>query len=122
MSTILVVDDEPTLLAVVAEVLREEGYTVIEAGSGHAALAVLAQTRPALVILDVMMPGMDGPATRGQMRAHPNGAGVPIVFASALADPAHLPADADGFLRKPFALDQLVALVTAHVGPPTDRS
>lgn len=65
------------------------------------------------------MPGMDGPTTVQQMRAHPHGDGVPIVLASALANPDHLPSEVDGFLRKPFALEVLVALVTDHVGPPT---
>lgn len=117
MTAVLVVDDEPTLRTVVAELLRDEGYAVVAVGDGAAALAALAEVVPDLVLMDVMMPGMDGRAAYLAMRAHPAGAALPIVFASAGADPADLPADAV-FLRKPFDLDDLLALVARLAGPP----
>jgi CheY-like chemotaxis protein len=117
VTTILVVDDEPTLRGVVAELLREEGYTVIEVGNALAALDALEHTRPDLVLMDVMMPGMDGPTAFLRMRAHPNGDTVPIVLTSAMAHLNHLPPDVSGFLRKPFEVESLLALVARFVAP-----
>jgi CheY-like chemotaxis protein len=108
---ILVVDDEPALRAVVADVLREEGYAVLTAADGRAGLAVVAAEAPDLVLMDVMMPGMDGRAAYRAMRAHPNGRAVPIVLSSAAIPPAGLDPGIAAFLPKPFDLDQLTQLV-----------
>jgi CheY-like chemotaxis protein len=122
VTTVLVVDDEPTLLAVVADVLREEGYTVVVAGGGRAALASFTDAPPDLVVLDVMMPGMDGHAAYRALRALPGGAAVPVVFASAAADANGLPNGAAAFLRKPYDLEALLALIARLVGPPIPSS
>jgi CheY-like chemotaxis protein len=118
VTAVLVVDDEPTLRTVVAELLRDEGYAVVAVGDGAAALAALAEAIPDLVLMDVMMPGMDGYAAFRAMRAHPAGAAAPVVLASAAADPRDLPAGVAAFLRKPFDLDDLLALVARLAGPP----
>jgi CheY-like chemotaxis protein len=118
VTAVLVVDDEPTLLAAVAELLRDEGYAVVAVGDARAALAALDGTVPDLVLMDVMMPGMDGHAAYLAMRAHPNGGSVPVVLASAAADPESLPEGATAFLRKPFDLEDLLALVARLAGPP----
>ena len=110
MRTVLVVDDEPNLLAVVADVLRDEGYAVATATDGRAALAALAREPVDLVLMDVMMPGLDGRAACLAMRAQPNGAAIPIVLVSATADPADL-GGASAFLPKPYDLERLLALV-----------
>ena len=69
MITILVVDDEPLIREVVVDLLRDEGYVVVIADDGHAALEVVQQEAPALVLMDVMMPRMDGRAACQAMRA-----------------------------------------------------
>ena len=117
MSTILLVEDEPDLRAVLAEILREEGYSVVTAGTGQAALDAMAQTPPDLVLMDVMMPGMDGRITYVAMRGRPEGAAIPIVLMSATVRSARLPDGIDGFLRKPFDLNQVLALVAMLIGP-----
>jgi two-component system alkaline phosphatase synthesis response regulator PhoP len=118
VTTILVVDDEPTLLAVVAEILREEGYAVVAVSGARAALVAFGEALPDLVLMDVMMPGMDGRAAFLAMRAHADGEHVPIVLTSAAADPSRLPPSITAFLRKPYDLEALLVLVARLAGPP----
>ena len=118
MATILVVDDEPTILDALAEVLREEGHAVLAAGDGAAALGLLARGAPDLVITDTMMPGLDGPGLVRRMRARPELREAPVLLASAVARP---PWDGLGdvaFLPKPFDLGALLAAVATLVGDP----
>jgi CheY-like chemotaxis protein len=116
MTTILVVDDEPTIRALVIAVLEQEGNATLDAADGHAALAALAQIDPDLVLMDVMMPGLDGHAVYQAMRADPRGRGIPVILMSAAADPAQLPRGIAGFLPKPFDLDRLLTLVAGVLG------
>lgn len=118
MTTVLVVDDEPALLALVTEVLRDEGYAVVTARDGRDALAAFAAELPALVLMDVMMPVMDGPTAYRAMRAQPSNGAVPIVMTSAGAGPDRLDPDIDGFLSKPYDLEALLAVVARLAGPP----
>jgi CheY-like chemotaxis protein len=79
---------------------------------------VLAKTSPDLVIMDVMMPGMDGRAAFLAMQAEPRGEVVPVVLASAAADSDGVPAGVAAFVGKRFDLEELLGLVTRLVGPP----
>lgn len=118
MTTILVVDDEPTLLELLAEILEGEGYAVVTARDGRAALMAYLSAPPDLVLMDVMMPVMDGPTAFRAMRAQPVDGSVPIVLTSAGADPDRLDPGIDGFLPKPYDLAALIALVARLAGPP----
>ncbi len=80
---ILIVDDEPNILTALRFLLEEEGLTVYQASNGQEALAVLNQHRPELVILDVMMPGMDGFETARHIRRDPRHMDVTIIFLTA---------------------------------------
>ena len=111
MTTILVVDDEPLIRDVLVTVLRDEGYAVVTADDGLAALEVVRQQAPALVLMDVMMPRMDGRMAFRAMRDHAPGNGLPIVLMSAMAEPADLDPEIAAFLRKPVDLEDLLALV-----------
>jgi CheY-like chemotaxis protein len=111
MTTILVVDDEPLIRDVLVTVLRDEGYAVVTAHDGLAALELVQQQAPALVLMDVMMPRMDGRMAFRAMRDHAPGNGLPIVLMSAMAEPADLDAEIAAFLRKPVDLEDLLALV-----------
>ena len=111
MITILVVDDEPLIRELVAMLLEDEGYTVVTADDGRAALEVVQQEAPALVLMDVMMPRMDGRAAFRAMREHAHGNGLPVILMSAMAEPADLDPEITAFLRKPLDLDQMLALV-----------
>jgi CheY-like chemotaxis protein len=111
MTTILVVDDEPLIRDVLVTVLRDEGYAVVTADDGLAALELVQQQAPALVLMDVMMPRMDGRMAFRAMRDHAPGNGLPIVLMSAMAEPADLDSEISAFLRKPVDLEDLLALV-----------
>lgn len=81
--TVLVVDDEPDVLLLCRVNLEFEGYRVIEAGDGEAALARLAEEVPDVVLLDVMMPKLDGWAVLERIKADPRTAEVPVVMLTA---------------------------------------
>ena len=111
MSTILVVDDEPFIKDALVDALRDEGYTVLTADDGRAALEMVQQEAPSLVLMDVMMPRMDGRSAFRAMRAHAHGDGLPVILMSAMAEPADLDPEITAFLRKPLDLDQLLTLI-----------
>ncbi len=112
---ILVVDDEPSVLAAVGRALEVERYDVEVAKDGAAALSAMSITRPDAVILDVMMPGVDGLEVCRRMRAL--GESTPVLMLTArdaVSDRvAGLDAGADDYLVKPFALEELLARLRA---------
>jgi CheY-like chemotaxis protein len=118
VKTVLVVDDEPMLRTIVREILHEEGYAVIEAADGRVMLEIMARERPDLVLMDVMMPGVDGREAYRQLRSRPEHSDIPVVMMSA-AVPAHgLDPSIAGFMAKPFDLTQLIDLVVRLIGRP----
>jgi DNA-binding response OmpR family regulator len=110
---VLVVEDDQTLRDIIAEALREDGYAVDTAEHGTAALAVIARWSPNLVILDLMMPGMDGEAFCTELRRLDGMASVPLIVISASRFAAEVGArvSAHAALTKPFDLLEL----TEHV-------
>jgi putative two-component system response regulator len=104
-ATLLIVDDEPVNREVLTDLLAPDGYTLLEAADGEEALALAARHRPDLVLLDIMMPKLDGLAVCRALRADPALAEIPIVLVTALDDRATrlagLTAGADDFLTKP---------------------
>ncbi len=118
VKTVLVVDDEPVLRTIVREILHEEGYAVIEAADGRVMLEIMARERPDLVLMDVMMPGIDGREAYRQLRSNPEHRDVPVVMMSAGVRPIKLDPSIAGFMAKPFDLTQLVELVARLIGHP----
>src|SRR5918993_4498933 len=118
MKTVLVVDDEPVLRAIMREILNEEGYTVIEATDGRVMLEILARERPDLVLMDVMMPGVDGREAYRQLRSRPEHRDVPVVMMSAAIQPHGLDPSIAGYMAKPFDITELVDLVASLIGRP----
>lgn len=112
---VLVVDDEPAVRESIGRGLRFEGYQVELAGDGHAALDAMVTRRPDVVVLDVMMPGLDGLETCRRLRI--TGDRVPVLMLTARRNigdrVAGLDAGADDYLVKPFALEELLARVRA---------
>src|SRR5437763_9307920 len=111
--TILVVDDDPTVSDVVRRYLERAGYSVTLAGDGRDALAAYERVRPDLVVLDLMLPGIDGLEVCRRLRSTP--AGVPIVMLTALGEEADrvlgLQLGADDYVTKPFSPRELVLRV-----------
>lgn len=112
--TILVVDDEPNILEVVSAYLRRELYKVVTATDGEAALKQFAETSPDLVVLDVMLPRLDGLEVCRRIRATSN---TPIIMLTARSDEMDklvgLGIGADDYLTKPFSPRELVARIKA---------
>lgn len=120
MANILVVDDEFGVAEVLEAILEDDGHTVRCALNGRQALDRIADERPDLVLLDFMMPLMDGPTTLLHIQAEPKMAGVPVVMMSSLEE-ASIRAQCEGyvaFLRKPFRamrVSDLVAMALESV-------
>ena len=112
MPTILVIDDDASIRSLLTDVLEVEGFTVRTAEDGFAGLRSLAGDRPDCVVLDVMMPGMDGHVVLQRIRAAEGGQDVPVVMLTAAADDAHAwqawSEGVDYFLAKPFDPDELL--------------
>jgi two-component system OmpR family response regulator len=108
---VVVVDDEASLSDLVGMALRYEGWDVRTAADGHSALSVIREFRPDVVVLDVMLPDIDGLQVLRRMRA--DGRDVPVLFLTAkdaLDDRiAGLTAGGDDYVTKPFSLEELVA-------------
>lgn len=114
---ILIVDDEQDIIRLLSFALQAEGYQVITALNGLDALKYVQQERPDIVVLDVMMPGMDGIEVCAELRSKPETAGLPIIMLSALGQVADrvrgLRAGADDYVPKPVNLEELSARIAA---------
>jgi len=123
MATILLVDDEPDILLMLRMSFEDEGHEVVMAADGKMGLEKLEEHRPDVVVLDMMMPVVDGWGFL-QGRAD-RGDGVPVVVVSAKSDPADcrraLELGAVEYVTKPFDLDRLVGVVTEVLGEDPDR-
>jgi len=113
--SVLVVDDDPSIRVALERALRLEGFSVAVAPGGEQALAMVAQQAPAIIVLDVTMPDLDGVTVVKRLRA--DGIDIPICILSArdeLEDRvAGLRAGADDYVIKPFELEELVARLHA---------
>src|SRR5262249_41168456 len=90
LKTILAVDDTPANLAILADLLEPHGYSVSAVPSGTAALSVAARLQPEVILLDIMMPEMDGLETCRRLKADPLASHIPVIFVSARDDVAAL--------------------------------
>lgn len=109
---ILVVEDDVAIRDLLIDVLTDEGYTVRIAGDGEEALAILEDWPPALIILDQLMPRMDGAAFRVAQRSHPAIAMIPTILLSAVRNLSEqaISLDIAATIAKPFNLDDLLQL------------
>jgi DNA-binding response OmpR family regulator len=117
--TVMVVEDEAAISAMVAAALEDAGYRVLTAGDGRAALRMVQREPPDAIVLDLMLPHVDGWQFIRRCRAHPATTATPIIVVSAARD---APQDAAirplVFVAKPFDLDVLRILVEDAVSPP----
>ncbi len=115
--TILVVDDEPGIVKIARDYLERAGFQVISAGDGPTALRLARQERPALIVLDLMLPGMDGLDITRILRQDMLTAHIPIIMLTARVEETDrligLELGADDYITKPFSPRELVARVRA---------
>ncbi len=123
MATILVVDDEEPIVALLREILEEEGHTVFAAYNGRDGLALARQVDPDLVLSDVMKPLMDGVHLSRMLHADGERA-VSVILMSAAGPPDTAKTGAAAFLSKPFTIlskpftiVRVIALIAAHLTP-----
>ncbi len=112
ISKVLVVDDDLAIRRLVCDVLQAYGYSTVEAADGFSAIRLVQSEQPDCVVLDVMMPGLDGHAVLTRIRESDFGRDLPIVMLTAAADDAQAwqawSEGVDYFLAKPFDPDELL--------------
>lgn len=116
---VLIVDDTPANISLLRNILAADHYQIYVATTGEAALKVARQSQPALILLDVMMPGMDGFATCRALKANPQLADIPVIFITAKNDDQDIVAgfQAGGvdYLSKPVRVEEVRARVATHL-------
>ncbi|MFY9821706.1 MAG: response regulator [Thermoanaerobaculia bacterium] len=119
---VLIVDDEPNIVLSLEFLLRQQGYEVSVARDGEEALAAAEEQRPDLVVLDVMLPGLDGFEVCRGLRERPENAGLKILLLTARGREVErvrgLEEGADAYVRKPFSTRQLMKTVAELLGRP----
>ncbi len=120
--TILIVEDNETNRLLVGDILRRQGYTVIEAENAEKAIATAREKSPDLVFMDIRLPGMCGLEAVGILKKDRATAHIPVVALTALAFErdrrAALDAGCDGFITKPANYDELINTAESHIGKP----
>ena len=116
---VLLVDDNPTNLQVLFQTLDGRGYNLLVAKDGETALSITRKALPDLILLDIMMPGIDGYEVCRQLKADPATKEIPIIFLSALGDTKDkvqgLDLGAVDYITKPFQPDEVIARVNTHL-------
>jgi len=114
---IVVIEDEPDILEVLSFNLRREGFDVVGASSGGAGLQAVARESPDLVLLDLLLPGVDGLDVCRRLRSQPETARIPVIMVTAKSEESDvvlgLGVGADDYIQKPFSPRELVARVKA---------
>jgi two-component system, cell cycle response regulator DivK len=118
---ILVVEDNERNMKLLRDVLQASGYGTLEAGNGEQAVTLAAEHRPALVLMDVRLPDMDGLEALRRLRADQQTASIPVIAVTAQAMKGDrerfIEAGFDGYLSKPVDIDELLAAVERYTGP-----
>jgi len=114
-STIMVVDDDPDLVTLIRAILEQQGFNVLCAYDGPQALAGLEMQKPDLILLDIMMPEMDGFEVLRRLKAAPETSSIPIILLTALDEDEDIltgyKMGADHYITKPFKRTHLVAVI-----------
>ena len=118
---ILVVDDNPDNVKLLVFLLRKHGYQVETAASAEEALVVLSRVRPALILLDIQLPGMDGLELTRQLKADPATRDIVILIVTAYAmksdEERSLSAGCDGYIAKPIDTRKLPGVIATYLRP-----
>ncbi|MET0238661.1 MAG: DNA-binding response regulator [Sphingobium sp.] len=117
--TVLVIDDTPDSLRFLTTALENAGITVLIATSGHAALELLSHVVPDLILMDAVMPGLDGFETTVRIKSNAALAHVPVIFMTGLVESEHVVEAFEvggvDYVRKPISVDELLARVRVHI-------
>lgn len=118
-SIALVVDDNPDSLGMVSTALEKQGMTVLVARDGHAAVKLTHRVQPDVILMDALMPDIDGFETCRRLKFGPNPTMAPIIFMTGLSDQEHvikgLQAGGVDYITKPVVVEELIARLTTHV-------
>lgn len=118
-SEILIVDDNPTNLRLLTQLLTKHNYSVRAVLDGSQALTILNSNPPDLILLDLMMPGIDGYEVCERVKAHPEGQDIPIIFISALGGAQDkvraFRAGGVDYITKPFQVEEIIARMETHL-------
>lgn len=116
---ILIVDDSPQILLLITNILIEEGFTTFQADSGLMAYSIIENSIPDLILLDIMMPEIDGFEVCQKIKSNPKFADIPIIFLSAITNIKDrlkgFELGAVDYITKPFDDEELIAKVKTHV-------
>src|SRR5580704_5875092 len=116
---VLVIDDSPETLRLLTDALDGAGLTVMVALDGLAAIRIVEQITPDIVLLDAVMPGIDGFETCRRLKANPALANVPVIFMTGLSETEHivrgLEAGGVDYVTKPIAIDEMLARIRVHL-------
>lgn len=119
LHTVLIVDDNPTNLEVLSETLTGAGFEVAVAVDGETALEQVSYQKPELILLDIMMPGIDGFETCRRLKSAPETKDIPVIFTTALSDTEKkvegLALGAVDYITKPFYREEVLARVRIHL-------
>src|SRR5215475_13270548 len=117
--SIVIVDDTPENLRLLTQILSEQGYRVRSAPNGERALATVRKERPDLILLDIVMPEMDGYEVCRQLKADPERQDIPVIFISALNEVfdkvTAFSIGAVDYITKPFQIEEVLARVHTHL-------
>ncbi len=122
MSKLLIIEDEKNQRELYAIELKEEGYEVDQASNGKEGVEKAIEEKPQLILMDIMMPGMDGRDATRMIRSNQNTKDIPILASTVLSEELELrsciEAGCNDFLIKPFTLKQLQGKVQEFIPPP----
>ena len=120
MSVVLIIEDNEKNLKLVRDILQALGYSPLEAASAEEALAVAGERVPALVLMDIQLPDLDGSEALRRLRSNERTAGIPVLALTAQAMQGDrerfLAAGFDGYLSKPIDVDELIETVQRYCG------
>jgi CheY-like chemotaxis protein len=116
MKRIMIVDDEPDVVAIVGKLLEKEGYEIVGAKDGEDCLEKLKKVKPDLILMDIMMPGMDGWEITKKIKTNPRTKNIPVAMLTVKAEKKdkikgfHY-SKCDGYLVKPIVKEELIKVV-----------
>ncbi len=111
MARIVVVDDESSIRRLIADLLAEEGHEVLETSNGRAAVDLVRESYPDLILMDIMMPALNGIDATLQIRQLEGMADIPVILMSAIPNSHVRSMDRTAFLPKPFDIIQLLSAI-----------